>query len=126
MARGVSLRRKSKSIKGEISGLHADLLSRLSGSSIAEDTKIEVERLKKESERYDSEKGTIQDEAKKLQDEATHNSSINDRCDLSSLFLQIAVVVCSVSILAKSHPFWWIGIVLGVAGVVVGATAFLL
>ena len=40
---------------------------------------------------------------------AHFSGAINDRCDQSALLLQIAVVVCSVSILAQSHKFWWLG-----------------
>jgi hypothetical protein len=53
-----------------------------------------------------------------------HFSAINDRCDQAALLLQIAVVVCSVAILGQSHKFWWLGMLLGVAGIVVGATAY--
>jgi hypothetical protein len=96
---------QAKGIKGQMSAMEAELLTRLSGPSATEETKSEAERL---------------------QAQAAHESSINDRCDQSALLLQIAVVVCSVSILAQSHKFWWTGLVLGAAGIVVGATAFLL
>ncbi len=117
---------QAKSIKSQLSTLHADLLTRLSGQNVSEETKGEAERLRKVAERYDEEKGEIKKEAETLVREAKHLSAINDRCDQSSLFLQIAVVVCSVSILAKSHKFWWAGIALGGVGIAVGVTAFLL
>ena len=38
--------------------------------------------------------------------------------------LQIGVVVCSVAILSRWHLFWFAGLALGAAGIVVGAMAF--
>ena len=58
--------------------------------------------------------------------EAEANSRVNDRCDLASLLLQVAVVVCSVSILSSWKPLWLAGLGLGVAGSFVGITAFLM
>ena len=66
----------------------------------------------------------IKKQAEALVAQAAHFSAINDRCDQSALLLQIAVVVCSVSILGQSHKFWWLGMFLGAAGIGVGATAY--
>lgn len=117
---------QSKGIKGQMSLMHASLLKQITGVNASEDAKAEADRLRKEAERYESEKGDIKAKAELLQVQATLKSLINDRCDQSALFLQIAVVICSVSILAQSHKFWWAGIILGAAGIAVGATAFLL
>lgn len=118
---------QAKSIKGQIAGLNASLLPRLPNpGATPEVMRAEADRLQKESERYDSEKKEIQDEAKKLQNGARAFQAVDDRCDISALFLQIAVVVCSVAILAGLHPLWWTGILLGLIGTVVGGTAFFL
>lgn len=121
---------QAKSIKGQIAELNASLLPRLppsSGeSSSPEAIRAEAERLKKEAARYDKEKDEIQAKAKALQAEASHLAQVNDRCDHSALFLQVAVVVASVAILAGSRVCWWIGIILGVIGTIVGGTAFLM
>ncbi|MEA3211341.1 MAG: hypothetical protein QOE70_4398 [Chthoniobacter sp.] len=117
---------QAKGIKEQMSAMHADLVGRMSGAITAGANSTEVERLRTEVARYEGEKGEIKAKAELLQVEATHQSSINDRCDQSALLLQIAVVICSVSILAQSHKFWWAGMVLGAAGIAVGATAFFL
>jgi len=106
--------------------MQASLLASLSGPSMTEETRADVARLKKEAERYEQEKGDIKKEAERLHHEAAHDSSINDRCDHSSLFLQLSVVFCSVSILARSHKLWYVGILLGAVGAVIGVTAFLI
>jgi hypothetical protein len=117
---------QAKSIKGGMAEVHADLLSRLSGATPAEGTKEKLTQLAQQVAKYGTEKAEIQKKAEELQQAAGHQSSINDRCDQSALFLQIAVVICSVSILAKSPKFWWAGMALGVAGVAIGLTAFLM
>ncbi len=81
-------------------------------------------RLHKEAERYDSEKSAIKTQAESLQQQAAQQSAVNDRCDRSALFLQVAVVFCSVSILARSPKLWLAGIGLGGVGITVGVTAF--
>ena len=64
--------------------------------------------------------------ATQLEHEAAHLSAINDKTDESSLFLQIGVIFCSVSILAKSRPFWFLGMGLGAVGSYFGVLAFLM
>ena len=76
------------------------------------------------AKRYDSEKGDIKKEAEQFEAAAEANGKINDRCDQGALSLQIAVVVCSVAILSRWRLFWYIGLGLGVAGALIGLSAF--
>lgn len=117
---------QAKSLKSQIAATHGDLLTRLSNGALSEETKAEAADLKKKAERYEAEENEIKSKAEALQTSAAHASAINDRCDESALLLQISVVVCSVSILAQSHKFWWLGMLLGTAGMALGATAFML
>ena len=102
------------------------MLAAVSGAQPDEARVKEIARLKAESERYEKEKEEIKKKAEELQTIAAHDSEINDRCDLGSLMLQIAVVICSVAILSRWHAFWFAGLALGVAGAVMGATAYLM
>ena len=117
---------QAKSTKAQIAAMHGDLIMRLSAGERSDDARNQAIRLGQEARRYDIEKGDIKLAAEKMASEAKHMSTINDRCDKAALFLQIGVVVCSVSILAESHKFWWLGILLGIVGIGVGATAFFL
>jgi hypothetical protein len=109
---------QAKSIKGTVVTMQSELLSRLATS----DQKTEIERLKSEAARYEKEKAEIKAKAEDLQKEAKKGADIDDRADLASLFLQVAIVICSVAILAHSHKFWWAGMALAAIGVTVGAT----
>ncbi len=117
---------QAKSIKGEIAGMHGDLLAALGGAQPDGARTKEIAHLRDEVVRYENEKADINKEAEDLQKQAAHDSAINDRCDLASLMLQIAVVICSVAILSRWHAIWFAGLALGLAGAIAGAMAFLL
>lgn len=117
---------QAKSIKGQMAGMHRDLLASLSGPAPSEAVPAELERLGAESARYDSEKAEIKTKAETLGQEAAHKGTIDDRCDLAALLLQIGVVVSSVAILSSWHLFWYAGLALGGAGTLAGFTAFLM
>ncbi len=117
---------QAKSIKGQMAGMQSALLAALSNPQPDESRVKEIARLKAETERYEQEKEEIKKQAEALQAQAAEDSKINDRCDLSSLMLQIAVVICSVAILSRWHAFWFAGLALGIAGAVAGATAYFL
>lgn len=117
---------QAKSTKAQLAAMHGDLLMRLSSEARADDTRMQAIKLGQEARRYDAEKGDIKNQAEALVRDAGHYSAINNRCDQASLLLQIAVVICSVSILAQSHKFWWLGMALGAGGIVVGLTAYFL
>ncbi len=117
---------QAKSTKALLAAMHGDMIMRLSSEERSEDARNRAVQLGKDAQRYDVEKAEIKKEAEALVADAKHFSAINDRCDQAALLLQIAVIVCSVAILGQSHKFWWLGMVLGIAGIAVGATAYLL
>ena len=115
---------QAKSTKAQLAAMHGDLMMRLSSEERFEDSRNRAVQLGQDAQRYDVEKGEIKKQADSLVAQAKHFAAINDRCDQAALLLQIAVIVCSVSILGQSHKFWWLGMIMGAAGVAVGATAF--
>jgi hypothetical protein len=117
---------QAKSIKGHIAELHEGLLKELGGATVSDEAKQSLVRLAGEVERLNSEKDGIKKVAEQLVAEAKQESAVNDRCDLSALLLQIGIVICSVAILSAWKPFWYVGIVLGVVGAVIGVTAFMM
>jgi hypothetical protein len=83
-----------------------------------------IEKATATATRYDAEKGDIKKEAEQFEAAAEAQGNINDRCDHAALALQIAVVICSVAILSRWRLFWYIGLGLGVAGALIGFSAF--
>ncbi len=61
--------------------------------------------LKNEAALYDKEKVQTKKKAEALEKETEHDSEINDLCDFGALFLQLAVVVASASILSRLRLF---------------------
>lgn len=117
---------QAKGIKGQMAGMHGDLLASLSGPTPSAETTAEAARLRADAARYESEKAEIKTHAEALAQEAAHQGNVNDRCDLAALLLQIGVVVSSVAILSGWRPFWYAGLALGAAGTIAGVTAFLM
>ena len=115
---------QAKSIKGQMAAMQSSTIAVLSVGQTDDARTKEIARLNAESARYEQEKDEIKKEAEVLQAQAAQDSKVNDRCDLASLMLQIAVVICSVAILSRWHAFWFAGLALGAAGSIAGATAF--
>jgi hypothetical protein len=83
------------------------------------------ERYAQEAERYKHEKGEIQDEARRLEREVAMERSRADRYDLAEVFLEIGLVITSITLLSGRRIFWHLGIVLSVVGVVVAVSGVL-
>ena len=128
---------QSKSIKQNISETELEVLSHLrplgpevgvvdpEAVSRRKALQTSMEKAIANAKRYDSEKGEIKKEAERFEASAQANGRINDRCDHAALSLNIAVVICSVSILSRWRLFWYLGLVLGLIGTLIGFSAFL-
>lgn len=81
------------------------------------------EKYSKGVERYRDEQTEIQNEAKKLEDEIANVRRGADRFDLGEGFLEVALVITSITLLTGRRFFWLLGSVIGVLGIVVAATA---
>ena len=81
------------------------------------------EKIAQEAERYKREKDEIQTEARNLEAEVAMVGKRADRFDLSEVFLDIGLVITSITLLSGKRRFWALGIVLGVVGLIVAASA---
>ena len=117
---------QSKSLKQNLWETEARLLTILQPAGDVAPRDAAIAKASLEVKRHESEKETIKAEAEKLVAAAEHNSKINTRCGYAALGLQLAIVVCSVAILSKWRPFWFIGITLGILGAVIGLTTLLM
>ncbi|MGA3299440.1 MAG: DUF4337 domain-containing protein [Candidatus Acidiferrales bacterium] len=78
------------------------------------------EKYAKEVERYGEELKDIQAEAKKAEAEVKVEEARADRYDLGEVLLEAALVICSITLLTRKKIFWYLGILLGLAGIVTG------
>ncbi len=114
---------QAKSLKGHAYTIAAEELAVLAVPDPAKRDAL-VASFTAKTQTYAADQAKIEADARALTADAAHASRINDRCDLGSLLLQIAVILCSVAILVKQHRFWLLGLAVGGAGAAVGATAF--
>jgi len=84
------------------------------------------DKYSQEGTRYKEEMTDLDREARKLDAEVHTEMDRADRFDLAEVFLEIGLVITSITLLSGRRIFWFLGIVLGVVGVVVAGTGFLL
>jgi hypothetical protein len=84
------------------------------------------EKYTGEAERQHKEKGEIQDKARELDGEVLVERNRADRYDLAEVFLEIGLVITSITLLSGKRIFWYTGLVLGVVGVAVTVTGALI
>jgi Domain of unknown function (DUF4337) len=78
------------------------------------------EKYVAEGERYRDELKDIQTDAKKLEEEVAAASTRANRYDLGEVFLEIGLVVTSITLLTRRKAFWYLGLVCAAVGM--GAT----
>jgi hypothetical protein len=84
------------------------------------------EKYKKEVEHYQSDKEDISKEAKDLEDDRDLAGRKADRFDGGEAFLEIGLVICSITMLTKRKLFWFGGMLVGAVGIALALTGFLL
>jgi ABC-type nickel/cobalt efflux system permease component RcnA len=108
----------------QVQGL-ADLLTALAPADKAKAEALRQNYLK-EAERYSSEKDDISEKAKEYENERDVLSRRADRFDAGEAFLEIGLVICSLTLLTKRIGFWFGGILVGLIGVIVALTGLFL
>jgi|SRR5215467_7196548 len=102
----------------------ADLLSVV---ATADKEKGEAVRAKyhKEVERYAGDKDEISEKATELEKERDLHQRRGDHFDAGEGILEFSLIVCSLTLLTNKRFFWFSGIAIGVVGVAVALTGFL-
>jgi hypothetical protein len=114
--------------RGQKLRLEADLLER--GPAMKPEARQKLEALLKkfdeEEKRYNAEKKDIEKEARRLEHERDVYQARDPYFLLAEALLQIAIVMSSVSILARSRLIFFFSLALAVVGVVLTANGYLL
>lgn len=109
--------------------LHADKQFAALAAFVAVTDPAKAEQARKANEaeivEYSKQTKEIQAEAKKLEEEMRFEAKRADRFDLSEVFLEIALVITSITLLSGNRLFWYCGIGFGIVGLVVAATSLL-
>jgi hypothetical protein len=104
---------QAKNIRG-----HEDELFVAANSGVA----VVRDKYAQEAERYKHEKDEIQNEARKLESEVATERKRADRYDLAEVFLEIGLVITSITLLSGRRIFWHLGIVFGIVGIAVAVS----
>ncbi|MGO9518138.1 MAG: DUF4337 domain-containing protein [Candidatus Korobacteraceae bacterium] len=79
-----------------------------------------------EIDKYGEQKKEIQSKAGEFEVEVERASHRANRFDLGEVFLEIALVVTSITLLTDNRRYWYFGIVLAVVGLVAAGSGLLL
>ena|SRR3974390_796638 len=114
---------QAKNIRRHSDEQFLDLTAALAGKD--NDAVAQVrEKYQAEAERYRDEQKELDAKARELEHETELASRKANRFDLGEVFLEIALVVTSITLLSGRRLFWHLGLVLGVAGIVAAASAW--
>jgi glutamine synthetase type III len=113
---------QAKSIREHEDVLFTELAGVVTSNDATAAAKV-CQKFEQEAERYKHDKDEIKGEADKLEGEVILEQRRADRYDLAEVFLEIGLVVTSITLLSGRRIFWHLGIVLGVVGVVVAVMA---
>jgi len=116
---------QAKNIREHEDDLFNDLTAVIPGKDVESMAKVR-EKYVQEAEHYKHDKEEIQAEARKLQREVAVERIRADRFDLAEVFLEIGLVITSITLLSGRRLFWCLGMVFGVVGIVVAVTGALI
>jgi Domain of unknown function (DUF4337) len=82
------------------------------------------EKYSGEASRYKDEQKEIDDKAREMENEVATEQRRADRYDLAEVFLEVGLVITSITLLSGRRLFWYLGLFLGAVGVAVAMTGF--
>jgi hypothetical protein len=115
---------QAKNIRRHTDELFVDLTSVEATTDAAALAKLH-DKYAGEATRYKDEQKEIEDKAKEMEAEVATERGRADRFDLAEVFLEVGLVITSITLLSGRRIFWYLGILLGVVGLVVASTALL-
>ena len=116
---------QAKNIRRHTDELFADMASVMATKDADQAAKLR-EKYQAEAERYRGDQKEAETKARELETETEQERKRADRYDLGEVFLEIALVITSITLLSGKRMFWHAGIILGVVGLAVAATGLLI
>ena len=115
---------QAKNIRRHTDELFTDLTSIQATTDAATLAKLR-DKYSSEAARYKDDQKEIEDKARELEAEVATERSRADRFDLAEVFLEIGLVITSITLLSGRRIFWYLGVLFGVVGMVVAVTGFI-
>lgn len=114
---------QAKNIRRHTDEMFVDLTSVQATTDAAVLGKLR-EKYSGEASRYKDEQKDIEDKAHEMENEVAHERNRADRYDLAEVFLEVGLVITSITLLSGRRLFWYLGLFLAVVGTVLAATGF--
>jgi len=115
---------QAKNIRRHTDELFTDLTSVQATTDAASLANLR-EKYSQEAARYRDDQKKIEEDARELEAEVASEQKKADRFDLAEVFLEIGLVITSITLLSGKRTFWWFGLLFGIAGIVVAASGFI-
>jgi len=122
---------QAKNIRRHNDELFADLTTVIATKNAEGAAKLQ-EKYQGEADRYKGEQKELDAKARELQNEGEltrHEGELTrrkaDRFDLGEVFLEIALVITSITLLSGHRIFWHLGLLMATAGILVAASAWI-
>lgn len=115
---------QAKNIRRHTDELFTDLTSIQATTDAAALAKLR-DKYSNEAARYKDDQKEIEDKARELEAEVATERNRADRFDLAEVFLEIGLVITSITLLSGRRIFWYLGVLFGVIGMVVAVTGFI-
>ncbi len=115
---------QAKNIRRHNDELFADLTTIVASKDAEAAAKLH-EKYRAEADRYKDDQKELDAKARELEKDADLTRRKADRFDLGEVFLEIALVITSITLLSGRRVFWHLGLLLATAGIVVAASAWI-
>jgi Domain of unknown function (DUF4337) len=116
---------QAKNIRRHTDELFADLTTVMATKDPEATAKLQ-QKYRAEADRYKDEQKELDSKARETEAETEHATRKADRFDLGEVFLEVALVITSITLLSGRRIFWHLGLLLATAGVLIAASAFML
>jgi len=117
---------QAKSIRRHADEMYLDLVA--AEPTIADAALVAKlhDKYSQEASRYKDDQKSIEDKARDMEAEVATERNRADRFDLAEVFLEVGLVITSITLLSGKRMFWWLGLLLGAIGIATASTAFFL
>ena len=115
---------QAKNIRRHNDELFADLTTVVASKDAEAAAKLH-EKYRAEADRYKDDQKELDAKARELEKDADLTRRKADRFDLGEVFLEIALVITSITLLSGRRVFWHLGLLMATAGIVVAASAWI-
>jgi hypothetical protein len=115
---------QAKNIRRHNDEIYVDLASVTAPAGEAATRDKLREKYSKEAERYKDDQKEIEEKATELEHEEDLVRRRADRFDLSEVFLEVALVITSITLLSGKRIFWSVGLLMAAIGIAMAATGF--